>query len=56
MKDKKIKALIITLVVIVVLFLVTVAIYWFNLDTKAVKLLEKTMSKHYDGLKRDHKL
>ena len=31
---------------------VTVPVYWFNLDTKLVKLLEKTMMKHYDSMKR----
>lgn len=38
------------------LFLATVAIYWFNLDTKAVKLLEKPMMQHYDNLPRDHRM
>ena len=37
-------------------FLATVAIYWFNLDTKAVKALEKPMAKWYDNLPRDNKL
>ena len=35
---------------------VTVPIYWFNLDTKVVKFLEKPMMKHYDNMKRDHRL
>ena len=38
------------------LFLVTVAVYWLNLDTKLVKALEKPMKRHYDSLPRDHKL
>ena len=37
-------------------FAVTVPIYWFNLDTKAVKLLEKPMMKHYDNMPRDNRL
>ena len=37
-------------------FLLTVVIYWFNLDTKAVKLLEKPMMKHYDNMPRDNRL
>ena len=37
-------------------FAVTVPVYWFNLDTKAVKLLEKPMMKHYDNMKRDNRL
>ncbi len=38
------------------LFLVTVAVYWFNLDTKLVTLIEKPMMKHYDEMERDHRL
>ena len=37
-------------------FLLTVVIYWFNLDTKAVKLIEKPMMKHYDSMPRDNRL
>lgn len=37
-------------------FLATVLIYWFNLDTKAVKLIEKPMMKHYDTMERDNRL
>ena len=50
------KILLIILAIILALFLLTVVIYWFNLDTKAVKLLEKPMMKHYDSIKRDHRL
>lgn len=50
------KALIIIAIVIVALFVLTLLIYWFNLDSKLVKSLEKTMMKHYDNLKRDRKL
>lgn len=50
------KALIIILIVLAALFLLTVAIYWFNLDTKVVKAVEKAMTKHYDNLERDRKL
>jgi len=35
---------------------VTVPVYWFNLDTKLVKLIEKPMMKHYDSMKRDSRL
>lgn len=41
---------------LLILFFGVVAIYWFNLDTKLVKLLEKPMSEHYDRLPRDHRL
>ena len=37
-------------------FLFTVAAYWFNLDTKLVKALEKPLTKHYDNLPRDRRL
>ena len=37
-------------------FLFTVAAYWFNLDTKLVKALEKPLTKHYDNMPRDHRL
>ena len=37
-------------------FALTVIIYWFNLDTKAVKLIEKPMMKHYDSMERDNRL
>lgn len=50
------KALLIILIVLAALFLLTLLIYWFNLDTKAVKAIEKPMMKHYDKIKRDHKL
>ena len=35
---------------------ITVLVYWFNLDTKLVKLIEKPMMKHYDNMKRDSRL
>jgi len=31
-------------------------IYYFNLDTKLIYLLQKPMMKHYDNIKRDRKL
>ena len=45
--------LIIIGIVLLALFLLTLLIYWFNLDTKLVKLLEKPLTKHYDNIKRD---
>ena len=38
------------------LFALTVIIYWFNLDTKVVKLIEKPLMQHYDNMPRDNKL
>ena len=42
--------------VTVFLFVSLAAVYWFNLDTKLVKALEKPMMQHYDRLPRDHRL
>lgn len=44
------------LIALFALFLVTVIIYWFNLDTKLVRALEQPLMKHYDSLPRDHRL
>ncbi len=50
---KIIKNLIVT---VVSLFLLTVVIYWFNLDSKLVKALEGFMMNHYDNMERDRRL
>ena len=44
--------LLIILIIVAAIFALTWIIYWFNLDTKIVKLLEKPMMKHYDNIKR----
>lgn len=44
------------LIALFALFLVTVIVYWFNLDTKLVRALEQPLMKHYDSLPRDHRL
>ena len=46
----------IILAVIVGFFLVTFAIYWFNLDMKLVRKVYDLLGKHYDNMKRDKKL
>ena len=43
-------------VVFLGLFAAVFAVYWFNLDTRLVKALEKPMMRHYDNLTRDHRL
>lgn len=53
---KEMKLMKIVLPVSVSLFGLVVTIYWFNLDTKLVKALEKPMTRHYDNLPRDHRL
>ena len=50
------KILLIIAVIIAAFFVLTLLIYWFNLDTKLVKLLEKLMMKHYDNIKRDRRI
>lgn len=48
--------LIIIAIIVVAFFLLTFLIYWFNLDTKLVKLLEKPFKKHYDNIGRDRRI
>ena len=50
------KAIKILLTVMLAFLAVTVPVYWFNLDTKLVKLMEKSMMKHYDSMPRDNRL
>lgn len=45
----------IILAVIVGLFLLTFAIYWFNLDMKLIRKVYDLLQKHYDKMKRDKK-
>ena len=56
-REEKVMKLIKTIMAAALAFLaVTVPVYWFNLDTKLVKLLEKPMMKHYDSMPRDNRL
>lgn len=48
--------LLIILAVVVGFFVVTFAIYWFNLDMKLVRRVYDWLQKHYDKMKRDKKL
>ena len=49
--------LLIILAVIVAFFVITFAIYWFNLDMKLVRVVYDWLWKHrYDKMKRDKKL
>ncbi len=48
--------ILIILAVIVGLFLLTFAIYWFNLDMKLVRKIYDALQKHYENMKRDKKL
>lgn len=48
--------ILIILAVILCLFVVTFAIYWFNLDMKLIRVVYDFLQKHYDNMKRDKKL
>jgi uncharacterized membrane protein SpoIIM required for sporulation len=49
-------ALFIILGVIVGFFILTFAVYWFNLDMKLIRKVYDALQKHYDKMKRDRKL
>ena len=48
--------ILIILGVLLAFFVVTFAIYWFNLDKKLVRKVYDLLQKHYDKMKRDKKL
>lgn len=50
------KALLIILIVVAVLFVVTFTIYYFNLDMKLVRKIYDMLGKHYDNMEKDRKL
>ena len=50
------KAIKIILMIMLGFFVFFIPVYWFNLDTKLVKLIEKPMMKHYDSMPRDNRL
>lgn len=50
------KAFIIFLIVIAVLFVLTFTIYYFNLDMKLVRKIYDLLGKHYDNMEKDRKL
>ena len=47
------EVLFIILGVILALFVITFAIYWFNLDMKLIRVVYDWLQKHYDIMKRD---
>ncbi len=51
-----VRILLIAAGVIVLLFIVTFTIYWFNLDMKLVHKIYFALQKHYNNMKRDRKL
>lgn len=50
------EVLFIILGIILALFIITFAIYWFNLDMKLVRKIYDKLQVHYDKMKRDKKL
>lgn len=42
--------------VLLLFFLVTFTVYWFNLDMKFIYWFYKKMKGHYDHMERTHKL
>ncbi len=50
------EAVFIILGIILVLFVVTFIIYFFNLDMKLIRKVYDFLGKHYDTMKRDKKL
>ena len=48
--------ILVILAVLLGFFVVTFAIYYFNLDMKLVRGLYDLLGKHYDTMKRDKKL
>ena len=50
------KILCIAALVVVIFFVVTFAVYFFNLDMKLTAALEPLFLKHYDKIKRDKHL
>ena len=50
------KALLIIAIVLVVLFVLTFIIYFFNLDMKLVRVIYDALGKHYDKQEKDRRL
>ncbi len=50
------KILMIVAIVLVAFFVLTFIVYFFNLDMKLTSALEPLLEKHYDKIKRDHKI
>ena len=50
------KVLLIIAIVIVCFFVLTFTVYFFNLDMKLTSALQPLLAKHYDKIKRDHKI
>lgn len=50
------KVLLIVAIVMVVLFVLSLIVYFFNLDMKLTSAIQPLLEKHYDKIKRERKL
>ncbi len=51
-----IKILLIIAIVLVSLFILSLIVYFFNLDMKLTSAIQPLLAKHYDKIKRDRKI
>ena len=50
------KVLLIIAIVFVCLFILSMVVYFFNLDMKLTSALQPVLEKHYDKIKRERKI
>ncbi|MBR1622763.1 MAG: hypothetical protein IJ675_02475 [Pseudobutyrivibrio sp.] len=50
------KVLLIIAIVLICLFLLSLIVYFFNLDMKLTSAIQPLLQKHYDKIKRDRKI
>ena len=50
------KVIMIIAIVFVCLWILSMVVYFFNLDMKLTSALQPLLEKHYDKIKRDHKI
>lgn len=50
------KVILIIAIVLVCLFVLSLIVYFFNLDMKLTSALQPLLGKHYDKIKRERKL
>lgn len=50
------KVILIIAIVLVCLFVLSLIVYFFNLDMKLTSALQPLLAKHYDKIKRERKL
>ncbi|WP_197019954.1 hypothetical protein [Pseudobutyrivibrio sp. MD2005] len=50
------KVLLIIAIVFVALFVLSLIVYFFNLDMKLASAIQPLLQKHYDKIKRDRKI